>query len=347
MTDVAQRAGVSKTTVSFVLNDKQSAQTISGATRQRVLDAAQSLGYRRNALAHAAITGKNRVLGFLVDRAESVSASLILNGALDEAKAQGYFIKVLRSNRDGVDRAVVEDCLEQRLAGVIGLYLNSETLRYLQDEAKTQNVPVATADSYGGELADVRVETDDHQAMGLAVRHLAQLGHRRIALMSATGARREDGYQPAFDFAAPREAAFLAAMNDCGLDVPDGFVVDSHFDVNRVSVLLEELRRHPAGAPTAFIGVTDGEAMRVVNAAFLAGRNVPNDLSVVGYGGLPMGDFCLAPLTSVKQPFHEIGRVAVRLLLQRLAQNGGAPKQTRQELLPAELLVRASTAPPR
>lgn len=146
MSDVARHAGVSATTVSFVLNGKEANFAIPEITRDRVLSAARAIGYRRNELAHAAITGKNRVLGFLVHKPENESAARILSGALAQDEEAGYTIKVLRlADKETLDRATIERCFELRLAGVMVLYRSDGLLEILHAEMSKGQVPVASS----------------------------------------------------------------------------------------------------------------------------------------------------------------------------------------------------------
>lgn len=344
MNDIAVETGVSRATVSFVLNGRHEDLRITAETQQKVLSAASRLGYHRNALADAVRSKQNKMLGFLVNHPEHDAVAHILAGALDEADKAGYTIKILRLHDDQLDKEIIERCLSLRLAGVLVLYLNREMLDYLNGEMSKHGVAVAVADSSNSLPYGVRVDTDTDQAMDVAVGHLADLGHRRIAFFSTSYSPEAQAGQPlTVNFAAPREAAFLRAMKARGLEVPQGFITDSHFRHEDVAAALERLLEHPDGPPTAAIGVTDGEAMHVVHAALKLGVAVPEEFSVVGYGGLGIGQYCAVPLTAVAQPFYGLGRVSTRHLLERIASKSmDAPHE---ELLPAQLLLRESTAP--
>ena len=343
MNDIAAQTGVSRATVSFVLAGRHEELRIGEETRQRVLKAASELGYRRNTLADAVRAKHNKMLGFLVNHPEHDAVAHILAGALDEAEQEGYTIKILRLHDNQLDHQTIDRCLGLRLAGVTVLYLGREMLDYLHGEMAKHDVPIAVADSNSSLPYGVRVDTDTQQAMNLAVKHLVGLGHRRIAFFTTSYSPRFGAGQPSVNFAAMREAAFRQAMASQGLEVPQGTVVDSHFVIENVRLVLEKLLRHPAGAPTAAIGVTDGEAMHVVHAALRLGLDVPREFSVVGFGGLNIGQYCAVPLTAIAQPFYELGRVSTRRLLERVAP-AKPDDSPLEELLPAQLLERSSTA---
>src|SRR5688572_27581316 len=128
ITDIAAKAGVSRATVSYVLNEHNTSVRISDATRQRVLEAAEVLGYRRNELARAMITGKNRMLGFWVMHANREPVVRVLSGAMKEADESGYFIQMLGFENSTLDHRIVERCIEWRLAGIIAIHAPSVTV---------------------------------------------------------------------------------------------------------------------------------------------------------------------------------------------------------------------------
>lgn len=347
MYDVALKAGVSQTTVSFVFNGKGAGQNIPEATRLRVLETAREIGYRRNELARAAITGKNRVLGFLVHKPENEAAARILGGALDEAEEAGHFIKVLRlRDQEKLDRETIERCFELRLAGVMVLYLSNPMLEILHGALAKEQIPVAIADSSQPQNWGLRVDTDNVQSMTLAVEHLKSLGHQKIALLTSRAYRMSGKLESAFGVS--REAGFRAAMTACDLPVREEFVIDCRSERPRMETAARALLSG-SNRPTAIIGVTDSEAMVAMSEAIKKGLQVPEDVSFLGYGGLPMGQFAPTPLSAVRQPFENIGRVAVRRLLERIQskQDGHWSDEPLQELLPSTFTRRESTAPAR
>ncbi len=337
MRDVAAKAEVSYTTVSFVLNGRDGEMRIPEDTRQRVLVAATELGYRRNELARAMVSGRNRMLGFLVSFPEAEATARMLAGALDEAEKHNYSLKVLKLNGNRLDRQSIERCLELRLAGVMAIYLDEDSLNFLHEEMARQQIPVAVLERPQRPASGIGVITDDSQAMRLAVGHLAALGHRRIALISE---------QPSLIFEA-REAAFRATMREWKLPIPEGYVSRGQInapDSRFIEDITRQLLCHPAGRPTAIIGITDPMALVALRVAHESGLQVPQEISFVGYGDLAMATYSYPALTSVELPFREIGGAAVRRLVERVAapQDQAAPFD---ELLPARLNVRSSTGP--
>ncbi|RYG58438.1 LacI family transcriptional regulator, partial [bacterium] len=150
MSDIAQRAGVSRPTVSIVLNDRHETVGIAAETRNRVLLAARELGYRRNALARAVKTGRSLTLGFLAGEADLEYSSAAFSGILDCADESNYTVKRFRLHDRPEDEAVIERCSEHRLDGIIvndtGLARNVELIRR---EFGGRSVPVVWLDPKG------------------------------------------------------------------------------------------------------------------------------------------------------------------------------------------------------
>lgn len=335
ISDVASKAGVSRTTVSYVLNGRESGVRISEETRRRVSEAASELGYRRNALAHAVTTGRNPVLGFLACAPEGELAARLLAGALDEAEEASYFIKVLRLRHNTINAEVIERCAELRLAGVIVLYLDPEQLKYLHAEMARYQIPVAVLDDSFPQDKGIRVISDDVEGCRMAVQHLVSLGHRKIALISGPSTS---------GCAQLREEGYRAAMYEASLPVPSDYLQRGEWNEEATEHAAQQLVHAERGHPTAIICAGDEWAMVTMRTLRRQGLRVPQDVSVVGFGDFRTSRFWDPPLTTVAQPFQEMGRLAVRRLLQRIELPGfnNAP---REDALPTRLIVRQSTAP--
>ena len=171
MKDIAEKAGVSRTTVSFVLNDSPQAKTIKQETREKILSLAKSMGYRRNAIARAMITGKTRTLGFISPPPKSHYLSNMLSGVLAATEDMDYSIKYMESNPDKPPEKLIDKILEQRLDGVI---IQSYTrLRPLWKLLQDNKIPMgAMGNSYPFKKG-LRVISDDIAGGIMAVEHFA------------------------------------------------------------------------------------------------------------------------------------------------------------------------------
>ena len=339
MNDIAQKVGVSRATVSLVLSGRHAELRISEETRQRIETVAQELGYRANSLARAVASGRNQVLGLLSAAPESESSARILAGALDEAGEHGYFVKALRlHNEAALDDKTLERCLENRLAGLIVLYPRGAWLEKLRSEMARHRVPVAVADdSREAQGVGIHVLTDYGAAMEQAVAHLENLGHDKIALLAGE----------VDDLASQeREMAFRDAMRRRALPLPSEYVAHAAWEDAPIADATRRLLSLES-RPTAIVSSVDTGGLHLMRTARQLGVEVPRDLSVVALGNPRVGAWGDPPLTIVAQPFMEIGRTAMRLLLNRI-EHSSADENWQDapllERLPTKLVARASSA---
>jgi LacI family transcriptional regulator len=341
MKDIAQRLGVSRSTVSLVLNRRDAPGVrIPVHTRERILAEAESMGYRRNELARAVVTGRNPVFAFLVPAPEVEVAARLLAGALDEAEARGHTVQVVRLPGGGADdeARAIHRCVEMRPVGVMSVYVHGARLDHLHEEMGRYHIPVAVLDSSFPQARGLRIVSDDFLGSRQAVEHLTGLGHRCIAFF---------GGDPNSGASAMRQQGFVRAMTEAGLEVPEGYVRHGDWHPEKIDrITREAFGPDAAPAPTAVFCADDKTAMVVCRTLRRLGRRVPEDISVVGFADLSTAAFNDPPLTTVAQPFHEIGRAAVaRLIVASEPAEGEAPQEApREEWLPTRLIVRESTA---
>jgi LacI family transcriptional regulator len=335
MSDIASKAGVSRSTVSLVLNDKYAAVGITEETRHRVLGAARQLGYRPNDVARAMVTGRNRVIAFLVQNPSREVPARILAGALREAEARGYAVRVV-GREDSFNERVIEQCVQMRPAGVMALYLTPSLNQYLRDEMTRYQVPVAILDSSFPLPGVLRVLSEDTEGCLQAIRHLHGLGHRRIAHIS--GAHNSGA-------AALRMEGYQRAMTALDLPIPENYLVHGDWRIETTEAVTEQLLRLPE-PPTAIFCADDKTAVIAARTAAKHGKRIPADLSLVGFADLEIAAYGSPALTTISQPFGDLGIEAVRCLLgySHPVETHLAPEAT-ETLLPCRLVVRASTGP--
>ena len=330
MSAVADKAGVSRATVSYILNNSRLAEKISPDTRQRVLETAQEMGYHRNEIARSIKRGKTRSLGLLVNYLQAEQVVRMLDGAIQEAARHGYLIKILRLTDNGTDCQTVLRCFEQRLAGIMALYVCGEVLENLNAEAKRTETPLVHLDSSDPASQGLHIMSDDAQGFDLAVEHLTSLGHHRIGFLNGRL------------IGAPRYKMFLQAMTKRGLDVPAQYVSQTDVSRHEIEKATHALLDLPQ-PPTAILAATDLWALIAASTAQNRGLRVPHDLSVMGYGDLLPGVYFNPALTTIRQPFPDMGEVAVR----RLIQADFHFENNAIELLPTRLEHRDSTTHPK
>lgn len=334
ISDIAAKAGVSRATVSYVLNERNTTVRISENTRRKVMETAADLGYRRNELARAMITGKNRMLGFWVMQSEREPVVRVLAGAMKEADAHGYFIKMLGFENAATDKRIIESCIEWRLSGIIAIHAPEAALDFWYPEILKSEIPLVAVDSNHPPKDCAHVASDQYVGIRAAVEHLAGLGHRKIACLSSTP--NEAG--SIFDV---RQASYRQVMEEMGLSA-ESEVIQGQLDFDKMIDVARDILARPADSrPTAICGVSDYAAMAVVRAADELGMRVPRDMSVTGFDDLAGAKYYCPPLTTVAQSFEEMGRLAVRRLL---SLSEAVTSDQNEWTLPTKLIVRGSTA---
>lgn len=330
--DIAARAGVDIGTVSHVLNRRPKAALLKPETRRRILQIADELGYCRNEMASSVATGHGNVLAFVTAEMGSVEyTGRIQSGVFDEACARGYSVSVYHLNGKNHSE-IVHRILGWRTAGVIfhipALDSASEVIEVLKKNA----IPYGTANL--GNPGGIGVTTDDYQGALDAVKYLAGLGHRKILFLSIPERNAQLN-----EYSFNRRNGYLDGMKRYLPDIRPDILEVCNSEPGSVVGIREKLRR---SGPTAVFCLGDSFAMRVFQAADREGIAIPEELSVVGYGGLVMSEYAAVPMTTVIQDFEKIGALTARQVIDRLEKKeAGAPE--RNIRLPVKLLIRDST----
>jgi len=327
--DVAARAGVSKSLVSLVM---RGAPNVSDERRRLVLEAAQALGYRPNAIARGLVSRRTHLLGVILSDLHNPFFAEVVDGVEEEAGARGYrtiFSTVDRRAEQG-ERRALDTLLELRVDALI---LASPMLQPGAIESASHELPVALVARQWAHATADSVANDDPLGAALVVRHLAGLGHARIAHI--------DGGNAAG--AADRRAGYEAAMREAGLEAHVRVVSASYTDEGGrqgVAALFDD----PATPrPTALFVANDLAAVGALTALAERGLRVPADVSVVGYDNTALAALRHVHLTTVDQPRPDMGRTAVRLVLERLEDRRA---EARHLVIAPTLVVRGTTAPP-
>lgn len=326
MEDVAREAGVSGQTVSRVVNNRG---YVGEATRERVNAAMQLLGYRPNSAARALRSGRFRAIGVIMFSFSSYGNQRTLDAIAVRAAQAGYaltLIPVGSSARDTVDGAFRR--LEEHAVDGIVIVIEAHQL----DEADIEipiGLPVVFVDSSRSTTRPF-VDTDQAQGARLATEHLLELGHETV--WHVTG--------PAKSYSAERRRqAWQDTLEARGRRVPE--VIAGDWSAESGYRAGQALAADPA--VTAVFAANDQMAIGLVRAFREAGLDVPGDVSVVGFDGLPEAAQLWPPLTTVQQHPERVGALAVDTLLAELDGDDSA----QAPLVPTELVVRASTTAPR
>jgi len=329
MEDVAARAGVSRALVSLVMRNSPK---VSPASRSAVLAAAAELGYRPNAIARHLASSRTTMLGVLLSDIHNPFFAEIYDGADAEAVTHGYRLLLGTGSLNPVrERDAVEAFLELR---VDALVLAGPRLPSTVIAAAAREVPVALVSRLIRADAVDTVVADDRAGAGLAVRHLASLGHRRIAHV--------DGGAGAG--ASARRTGYQKAMTSLGLQAHIQVVAGDFTEVGGAGAVRRLLQS--GDPPTAIFAANDLSGAGALDAVEEAGLRVPDDISVVGYDNTALAALHHVSMTTINQPREEMGRLAVRMVLDRVEGRASGPTARRAVLTP-DLVVRRTTAVPR
>lgn len=328
--DVALAAGVHPASVSRALNGQD--KRVSAETRLRIQQAARDLGYQPNAIAASLRTKQTGLIGIIVPDIGNPLFSPLLQALEIALRRHGQMCLVIQTPEDPQERRQVVHALAGRqISGL--LILASENDDPMLEAAAQFALPTVLVNRGHNERRFSRVINDDRESVRLVMEHLAELGHKRVGhIAGPTSASTGHARRQAFEEMLPAlgmEGVAVAAKvctREAGLDAA------------------RELLANHEGI-TAIFGSNDLIALGILDALHERGLRIPEDVSVVGHNDMPFVDLIDPPLTTVRVATEEMGRQAVQLLMEHLA---NPTQQASMRVLPPQLTVRKSTqAPPK
>jgi LacI family transcriptional regulator len=330
--DVARLANVHPSTVSRVLNGTPSRVPVE--TALRIHGIAEQVGYRPNMMARGLRTRRSRSIGVIVTELGNPVIPPIVSGIEQRLGEEGY--TVLLGNTDHSQQRQRLHLEAMRANHVDGLITATATIGrdWQLDELHALGLPVVLVNRGTEDERFAAAVPDDSLCAELAVGHLADLGHSRIAhiggIPNTTTGRR-------------RRAGFEAALARRGLELdPSLIVVSDRYTVAEGARCCAELLRGRSGAFTAIVAANDMLALGCYDALRRAGVVCPEQISIVGCNDMPFADWFHPALTTIHIPHERLGRAAANLLLERLSAPDGVPRQIS---IRPRLVTRASTAP--
>lgn len=331
--DVADHAGVSRTTVSFVLNDVKGI-SIRPETRNRVLDASRELGYVPNASARALASNQANTIGLLMTRAPHYIATdiflpQILGGILDTVKTYRTSLLIEWVEPGQQMETYLELTQAKHIDGMILMVprLDDSGLNAIE-QAEIPAVimgKIPTSKLYS-------VDIDNTESAAIALRHLLKLGHRNIGCITNASTL--------YSSAAQRLEGYYLAFEEVGLEPPAELVIEADFNSQSGYFAMKELLIRNPKLTAAFVA-SDNVAVGAMQAVYESGRKIPDDFSIVGFDDIPMSAHLGPGLTTIHVPAREIASQSCHLLM-RIMQ-GEAP-ESRSITLSTDLIVRNSTA---
>ena len=328
---IAEESGVSRTTVSLVLNDVPDVR-ISPETRQRIIEVARRLNYYPDAAARTLVSGRTHTIGFVLCQSpDRVFADAflpeVLRGVGDAVQENGFRVLIHSVEDVTAPEAYIGLVREKHTDGIIlsGPRSDDEQLPRL----KAEGFPMVLLGQLPG--SDIPfVDVDNVDAARQAVEHLVGLGHRRIGII--TNAPLE------YTAARDRLAGYRQALEKAGLVFDEGLVRYGDFREESGCVAMNQLLDLPE-PPTAVFVACDLVAFGALVAIKERGLTIPDDIALVGFDDVPLAHYVDPPLTTVRLPAYELGYRAAMLLTQLI---GGEPVEKREILLQTELIVRQS-----
>lgn len=325
--DVAAEAGVSRQTVSRVLNDKGE---VAVETRARVQAAINALGYRPSAIARSLVSQRTHVLGLLTANFSDYTHARIIEGAEAEAREQGYLIFVSGAEHSLDGEPLSSPLLGQhRAEGLFIVYQGTDSDRYTIFDDISRDLPLVTI-GYAPDHEDVvAVGIDNREGARRATWHLLNLGHCRIAHITG----------PIQMYASQeRQRGYTDALGEAGITPEDAMVASSDWSSAGGYCATSQLIDR-GGNFTALFVQNDRMALGALQAFREHGLRVPQDVAVVGFDDIPSAPYFDPPLTTVHQPSYKLGQIGIRFLIDLI---NGQPAPTEPVRLETKLVIRRS-----
>jgi LacI family transcriptional regulator len=326
--DVAYQAGVSKSTVSHVINQTR---MVNGDTRERVLHAIAELDYRPSGIARSLVSQKTKTAGLLISDVGNPFYHEVIMGVEEVALAHGYSIFLCNTGYDvGRGMKFIRSLIERSVDGV--LFMSSSMQIEMVDDLIRRNIHAVVLDWGGVQVQEMAATITIDFSVGLcqAVQHLVSLGHRLIAYVSGP----LDFWTSQF-----RKDAFFSALEQNGLDPAQAPVIQGDLRIEGGGRAFQEMMQ-ATPRPTAVVAANDLTALGILWAARNYGLRIPEDLSIVGLDDIELVSRVTPALTTIALPRFEIGRLAMQVLLSMVEES--AP--TVRQVVSTKLVVRASTS---
>jgi DNA-binding LacI/PurR family transcriptional regulator len=329
--DIAKAAGVSHSTVSRALSDSP---LVSEETKLRIQLLAREMGYSPDAQARSLVMGRTQTIGVVVTTITDPFIAEVVQAVESTAHSHGYSV-LWASSQSEPEReiAAVEMLHTKRVDGVI--VTSSRVGALYQQHLDRLGVPVVLINSHSEQrgLYTFSVSVDNQRGGYIAVKHLIELGHRRIAYVRGAADHSDD---------LARLGGYRQALNEEGIALDPTLVISGTGRVGggerALSVLLEASDR-----ATAVFCYNDMTAIGLLRAARREGISVPGDLAVVGFDDIPLASYVTPSLTTIAQPKGQMGRRATQMVLGLLSDAGSTPQPVSNITVQGSLTVRESS----
>jgi LacI family transcriptional regulator len=325
--DVAEECGLALSTVSNALTNKS---YVTEETRRRVQEAASRLGYRVSTIARGLRLNKSLAIGVLVADVVNISVIEHLRGIDDVTTNEKFSVILCITEGQPARQVMLMQTLRDRQ--VDGMVLISQHCQAPEIRTLLADIPFVLMHRRSGDFADPYVGHDNHQDVAMAVRHLVDFGHRRIAFVQGP---------PDSSTAQERLHAYRELVGAHGLDSDEALAVPSDYGTEAGRLAAAAIfDRRPR--PTAVIACNDMNAIGIMEVAHERGIRVPEDVSLVGADDIPFASFSGVNLTTTKPPRRKMGARAAAMLLRMIA---GDDLAAEAHIFSSQFVVRGSTGP--
>lgn len=324
--DVAQRAGVSTSTVSRALSGKI---FVEKETKDRILQAVKDLGYQMNVLAKGLKEGKTNTVGLIIPNIENPIYPAVVRGVEDVTRKKGYTLILCNTDEDlSIELDYVDKMRKRWVDGLI-FATGAHQSSHIEALAHEGFPTVSIIRDMGEKIDSITVENFNGAFDGVS--YLAQRGHRRIAILND---RRD------IKLFKERFAGYKQALITHGLDFDERLVMNTDDTLDTYAIVLNKLKSQISF--DALFVTTDLMALTAMRAIGDFGLSVPRDISVMGFDGLEISGLIDPPLTTVAQPLYELGVEAGKRVIELIENRGNQELDIRQLTMPTKLIVRKS-----
>jgi LacI family transcriptional regulator len=330
--DIAQLAGVSIMTVSKALRD---APDVSAATKSRIKALAGQMGYVPDSSAQGLRTKTSKLFGLIIPSSTNPIYARMVVAVEERAHELGYDILFAHSlNKSEREESCIRRFLSRRVDGLFisPVYRYEAEARIYQEILASQTPTVLLGPPAAFCKSFPSVEIEEQIASYTATQHLLRLGHKRIAYLTGP---------PAAPWAHERFEGYRRALREAGLEVDDKLVFQSGSTIEDGTHAALQMFNEGCRA-TAVQAVSDLVAIGCANALLSQGLKIPEDISIAGFGNILVAEHFRVPLTTISQPKHRLGSAAVDIMMSLIR-----GEKVQSQRLPAELVERKSTAPPK
>lgn len=308
--DIASKAGVSTTTVSQILNNKGS--RFSEETKQKVLEIVEEFNYKPDFFAQSMITKRSKTIGMIVPDVTDFFFSKLIEGVETYLNSLGYMIILCNSKHDSqLEKKYFEELIHRSVEGIIIATpntLDEEIMNYCY--AKKKQLPVILVDLGKNQRNEGKLIVEEYKGVYEAVSYLIDHGHRKIGFLREV----EDYYQ-----LSERITGYLNCLEDHGIAYTKTLVAESYLTIEGGYKGTKKLLKQNTNDFTALVCTNDQMAVGAYQAIHEAGLRVPEDISVIGFDGLDIGNYLAPALTTVYQPIFEIGFSAAKFTVDAIA----------------------------